>query len=129
MLYCPSCGGEYRDGFVECVDCGVALTAEPPVPPAPPDPGRELVAIYEAGDPGEVALVESLLQDAAIPCVKKGEGLQDLFGAGRLGTGFNPIVGPIAILVPAEHEEAALELLEKSSIGEALDADEMVEPE
>jgi hypothetical protein len=113
-MYCPNCGSEYREGFYECADCGVALTAEPPAPPAV-EQVREPVAILETGDPAEVAFVESLLQNAGIPVFKKGEGLQDLFGLGRMGVGFNPIVGPIVLLVPAEDAEAAVELLESST--------------
>jgi len=27
-MFCPSCRAEYREGFTECGDCGVALVAE-----------------------------------------------------------------------------------------------------
>jgi hypothetical protein len=30
MMWCPNCGAEYRAGYTECSDCGVALTATPP---------------------------------------------------------------------------------------------------
>lgn len=29
-MWCPECGGEYRKGFTECADCGVALVDVPP---------------------------------------------------------------------------------------------------
>jgi hypothetical protein len=35
--WCPKCGAEYRDGFSECADCGVALIDEAPAPEAKAD--------------------------------------------------------------------------------------------
>jgi hypothetical protein len=128
MMYCPTCGGEYRDGFVECAECGTELTEEPPAPEAS-HPDAELVTVLESGDPAELAFVESLLQTAAIPYFMRGDALQDLFGLGRLGAGFNPIVGPVAVLVPAERESEALALIQRGSVGEPLGEDEAVEPE
>ena len=40
-----------------------------------------------------------LLDGAEIPYFAKGEQLQNLFGVGQVGTGFNPIVGPVELLV------------------------------
>ena len=33
MSWCPQCGTEYRPGFSDCADCGVALVDEQPPPP------------------------------------------------------------------------------------------------
>lgn len=110
-MYCPECGGEYREGFLECADCGVALVAEPPVPPAA-GPEPELVTVLETGDPTLLAVAESLLLEAGIAYVKKGESLQDLFALGRLAFGFNPITGPIALQVADADADAAARLLE-----------------
>jgi hypothetical protein len=35
--WCPRCGAEYREGFTECADCGVALVSTPPRPHADHD--------------------------------------------------------------------------------------------
>lgn len=123
MMYCPECGGEYRDGFTQCVDCGVALVPAPP----PGEEGEkeepdELVSVLETGDPAEIALVESLLLEAGIPYSKQGDRLQDLLGIGRLG-GFNVLTGPARLLVPAEHAEAAREILRDLPAAEPLEAD------
>ena len=67
--------------------------------------------MLETGDPAEIALVESLLLEAGIPYAKQGDRVQDLFGLGRLGAGFNVITGPARLLVPVEHAEAANEIL------------------
>jgi hypothetical protein len=38
-MWCPKCRSEYREGFSECADCGVALVAALPIAPtAPPRP-------------------------------------------------------------------------------------------
>lgn len=116
-MFCPQCRGEYREGFVECADCGVPLVEEPPKPePEVADAG--LVALLRTGDPNELAFAEAVLTDAEIPFVKKGEGVQDLFALGRVGMGFNPITGPIVLLVSEEHAEEASRLLEESEQAE-----------
>ena len=107
-MYCPECGSEYREGFFECVDCQVPLTAEPPAQESHPD--VNLVTVLAEEDPGRLALAESLLMDADIPYIKKGDQVQDLFGGGRIG--FNPVVGPVLLQVAEEHAEEARALLD-----------------
>jgi hypothetical protein len=109
-MFCPECRSEYREGFTTCADCEVALVPEL----APEDhDGEPLVTVLEDGDPGRLALAHSLLDDAGIPHTGAGEGLQDLFGLGRLGAGFNVLTGPARIQVPASRAEEARELLEE----------------
>jgi hypothetical protein len=108
-MYCPECGGEYREGFLECADCGVLLVENPPEPEEHPD--LELVTVLETGDPALLAVAESLLIEAEIPYVKPGDLLQDLFALGRLGTGSNPVTGPVAVQVARENADAALQIL------------------
>lgn len=48
MSWCPQCGLEYREGFVRCSECGVALVAEPPA------------AAGEPADPAPIATSEWL---------------------------------------------------------------------
>src|SRR5688500_18345829 len=102
-MYCPECGSEYREGFFECVDCQVPLTAEPSGVERHLEISRVIVMTEE--DPARLALAESLLMHAEIPYTKKGEQIQDLFGMGRLA--FNPLVGPVLLQVPQEHAEEA----------------------
>lgn len=107
-MYCPECGSEYREGFLECADCQIPLTAE--LPPEEPVPDLDLVTVMAEEDPGRLALAESLLMDAEIPYAKKGDQIQDLFGGGRIG--FNPLVGPVLLQVAKEHAEEARALLD-----------------
>lgn len=69
------------------------------------------VTVLETSDQGLIAIAKSLLEDADIPFFAKGEGVQDLFGWGRLGTGFSIVTGPIALQVPASKADEALALL------------------
>jgi len=70
-----------------------------------------LVTAFRTGDPGQVAFIKSLLEDAEIPFSVKSEGVQDLFGVGRLGAGYNMITGPVEIQVPQSFLKETEELL------------------
>ena len=70
-----------------------------------------LVEIMATGDPAKIMVAKSILDEAGIKYLAQGEGLQDLFAMGRLGTGFNPLVGPVKFLVRDEDSEIAKELL------------------
>ena len=62
--------GKCRDGFTECSDCHVALSAgTPPVPQQahPFDPALGLVVVLETNDAIQVAMAKGLLEEAGIP--------------------------------------------------------------
>ena len=71
----------------------------------------DLVTVFESGNQAVIALVKSILDDADISYLVKGENLQNLFGAGVIGTGYNIVSGPMQIQVSPEDESAARELL------------------
>jgi hypothetical protein len=68
------------------------------------------VTVLETSDQGLIAFAKSLLEEADIPFFAKGEGVQDLFGGGRIGA-FNIVTGPIELQVPADDADNARELL------------------
>jgi hypothetical protein len=70
----------------------------------------DLVTVLATNDLGLIDIAESLLEGASIPYLAKGQGVQDLFGLGRL-TAVNPITGPVEIQVNAADEESARRLL------------------
>lgn len=72
---------------------------------------EELVPVFETGNEAIVAVVKSILDEAQIRYLVEGEGVQDLFGVGVIGTGFNPITGPVVFKVMPEDEAYASELL------------------
>ena len=124
-MYCAKCGGEYREGFKVCADCGVELIERPeeaaPLP-GTVQPDRELVLVFESGDVSDILLAKSLLDGAGIRYSARGDGLQDLFGLGRYGTGFSVIAGAAQFLVAEESAEAARELLAELAERDEADA-------
>ncbi|MGB3018032.1 MAG: hypothetical protein WBC65_09505 [Ignavibacteria bacterium] len=72
---------------------------------------ERLVPIFETGHDGVIAIVKSMLDEAQIKYMAEGEGVQDLFGVGVIGTGFNPITGPVVFKVMPEDVNYAKELL------------------
>ena len=63
--------------------------------------------VFQSSDLALFALAKAALEGEGIPYVADGEGIQDLFGIGRLGTGYNLITGRPRIRVMAEHVERA----------------------
>ena len=78
----------------------------------------DLVPILATGDAALIALAKSLLESEHIEYLVKGEGLQDLFGLGRL-TGYSYAMGPAEFWVRADDEARARELLNDLSVSDA----------
>jgi hypothetical protein len=79
-MFCPKCRAEYREGFTECSDCHVPLSAErppakaEPVSEAPPDDHNfEPVAVFETNNQMQAAMARGLLEDAGIPFIMRGQ--------------------------------------------------------
>lgn len=72
---------------------------------------ERLVTVFETGNEAIVAVVKSILDEAKIKYLAQGDGVQDLFGVGVIGTGFNPITGPVVFQVMPEDADYARELL------------------
>ena len=79
-MFCPKCGTEYREGFYKCADCDIDLVYEPPEPPKlpelPPEPEPEFIDYEEVlatDNPGDIALLKSILESEGIVYFFKGE--------------------------------------------------------
>jgi hypothetical protein len=71
-----------------------------------------MVTVLETGDQSLIAIARSVLEGAGIPSIARKEGLQNLFGWGTIGTGFNAAIGPIRPQVLKEDADTARELLD-----------------
>lgn len=71
-----------------------------------------LVTIYIPFNEADRLLIVSLLESNGIKCFSKGAGVQNLFGWGQTGTGFNVVTGPVEIQVLEEDVEKAREVLD-----------------
>jgi hypothetical protein len=116
---------DYLDGVTVCADCDSVLVHHDPTDPVDPagahaeiegDDDR-LTAIGSLIEPARAALARSVLEDAGIHYVVRGDGVQDLFAWGRVGTGFNPVTGPPMLLVEKQRADEARALLESLEHG------------
>ena len=76
---------------------------------------EKLVTVYKTGNHGTIAVIKSILDEAGLEYSVKGEGIQDLIGAGIFGVGYNPITGPVEFQVLEENADYAKELLKDVS--------------
>lgn len=76
-MFCPQCGSEYRDGFVECADCKIPLVWQL----APQSKKEEridykftnLLTVMVVWNADALAMAKSILDDANIHFLAKGE--------------------------------------------------------
>lgn len=103
MMYCPKCRTEYRDGFTKCADCQIPLVAELTPSPGEDEPAFvDVEEVLSTIDPGQIALIKSILEAEMIPYLAQGEHSHSLQ---------SPI--PVRFLVPREHIVRACEVLKE----------------
>ena len=67
-MFCPSCQAEYREGFTDCSDCGVALV-ETLEPKQREEIAEGLTAVMETGSTEELGEIVDRLEKAGVPYV------------------------------------------------------------
>lgn len=97
-MFCPICESEYVDGVIVCEECGAPLVAE--LPAVPPPEYVAYVEILSTLNPGEIALMKSLLEEAGIDFRFLAE------GAGP------SLALPARLLVPKDRVGEAKEILD-----------------
>jgi hypothetical protein len=116
-MFCPQCRQEFQEGVTACNECGLALVGALPAAGHDEAEWVDLVTVLRTSDLAASTVVKSLLEAEGIPCMLQGEGLQDLVGLGRAGTGFNVALGPVQVQVRPQDVAVALELIEAHDPG------------
>lgn len=123
MKYCPNptCSyfakigepGEYNDTATQCSDCEATLVdAKPDFSNLPKLRWDEMAPLMSIPEATLIPVIESLLGGEGIAHYVHGENVQDLFGVGRVGSGFNVIAGLPVLYVESARLEEAKRLLE-----------------
>ena len=123
MGYCPNpeCPhrlatgrtAEFVPGHLRCSDCDTPLVDSDPDAAGEEAARRpiEMVELARIPEPIFAAAIRELLDEAGIGYEIVGAGVQDLFGFGRIGTGYNFVTGPPVLRVEAARLAEARELL------------------
>ena len=115
-MFCPQCSEEFSWDVMVCPACDVDTADRLPGPE--PTPDVELVCVLATGDAGLIAVAKSLLEREEIDYFVRGDGLQDLFGLGRI-TAYSFAMGPAEFLVREDDANRARELLADLSPSDA----------
>ena len=110
-MFCPNCEREFSWDVMVCPDCDVDTVDALPRESPEPTPDAQLVQVFSTGDPGIIAIARSLLEGEKIDYFVRGDGLQDLFGWGRL-TGYSYAMGAPEFWVREEDADNARALLQ-----------------
>jgi hypothetical protein len=110
---CSRCGRSIARNHLhdECSQCGEPFPPEILQELGAQTPEVALVPVLRTADAGLIPLAKSLLDGEGIEYLVRGENLQDLFGAGRLG-GYNYVTGPAEFWVNTHDAERARALLD-----------------
>jgi len=108
-MVCPQCGKEYAWHVTVCQACDVETVDRLPGPE--PTPDAVLARVFVSGDAGLVVVARSLLEAEEIDYFVRGDGVQDLFGVGRVAS-YSFVTGPAEFWVREEDADRARTLLE-----------------
>src|SRR5579871_2246613 len=64
-MFCPNCGTEYREGFTQCADCHIPLTAQLP-PTSQQEQFPSLVGVLDTNDNFALGMATHALDRAGI---------------------------------------------------------------
>ncbi len=107
-MFCAKCKAEYNEGVTVCAECGEPLVDALPEARRP-GPGTDLglVTIVRTFVPQDIAIIESLLDDAGI----------DYHIEGEMALITYPMVTPASVMVRSDQADEARELLKDLKLG------------
>ncbi len=105
-MFCPRCGYEYRDGFLNCSDCGTKLIPELPQTKNEVEPEQSLIPLYSPTYELELSMLRGLLDSGGVRYFV----LNDYFGSMRVGPQID-LVNKKTIMVAPEDKDSAKEII------------------
>jgi hypothetical protein len=100
-MFCPKCGSEYRSGFVRCAECDIELVPDPPERFTDEPEEIEYEEVLSTYNPGDVAVIKSLLDGEGITYFFQGEAVAPYL--------YNAV--PMRLLVRKDEARIASEIL------------------
>lgn len=110
MHHCPECGRLYRPSQDVCPDCWEHVA------PGTPRQNSDLSLVFETGVTYEVDMLEALLHNEGIPCMRVPSQAALLWPV----AGFNPI-GGLRLYVRSDMAQAARALIAEVTAGNRFD--------
>ncbi len=102
-MYCPKCDKNINVTEVRCPKCNELLLPNK-------DDKPDFVKIFESSDLGLTAIIKSILINADIKYLVRGEHMQSILG-GQFSFAFGANIGKVEFFVHENDEEVAAELL------------------
>lgn len=99
IMYCQRCKAEYKEGVLECADCGVKLVES--LEDALNEEETEFQELLETYNPGDIAMIKSILDEDGIEYYFRDENF----------TYLQPLVQPARLMVEKRRAEEARDLL------------------
>ena len=93
-MICPKCKSEYRAGFTQCADCGVALVERLPLAAVPTLDHSELVVAETYANELEAAVARTALDAAGIDSMLRSDDSGGEAPAMQLSRGIQILVMP-----------------------------------
>jgi hypothetical protein len=89
----------------------------------------DLVTLYKPANETELSILSSLLENENIHFYVKNSNVQDLFGWGRFGTGYNLVTGPMVLQVEKQYLTEARRIVREylSNIKDSSESDPELE--
>lgn len=81
-MFCPNCRAEYREGFSKCADCGTDLVSGQPPDNEDEVCYVEMVEVFSTYNPGDIAVIKSILDGEDIHYYFQGENTNIMVGGG-----------------------------------------------
>lgn len=104
-MYCPKCDKIIDTTKKQCPFCNTLLLSN-----KQEEKPSDFVKIFESADLGLTAIIKSILINADIEYIVRGEHMQSILG-GQFSFAFGADIGKVEFFIHKDDEEVAVELL------------------